>query len=213
MTSGPDEKRVRVAVQQHHNLFRAGLALLLPVDRRIDLVGSVATSGELLNLCWRARPAADVALVDGYADPVDLAVTTAALRRMQPRLALVALCGRGHAGPSRHGIRVDAVTDRGAGAAVIVDTILSVAGRARAVPRAPSRPSGALSGREHDVLSLLGRGLTVRAIAERLAISTKTVEHHKRHIFAKLQTRNQAHAVSVALGRGLLRVDGLVEPH
>lgn len=43
-----------------------------------------------------------------------------------------------------------------------------------------------LTPRELDVLGLIAQGLTDRGIAERLWLTTKTVETHVRHILAKL---------------------------
>lgn len=210
MTAGPETRPVRVVLQQRHELFRAGLALLLPADHAIEVVGSVTTAEQLLALCGRARPVPDVALVDGDADPAALVVVTGALHRRHPGLVLVALAVRRGTGRGLRRAGFDVVVDRGAGVAAIVETVLRTAGRATAAT-IPTFGLGRamLSERESEVLCLLGQGLTVRAISERLAISSKTVEHHKCNIFEKLQTHNKAHAVSVAVRRGLLAVGRL----
>lgn len=211
MTVGRDTGPVRAALQQRHELFRAGLALLLPVDRSIQVVSSVSTAEGLLAVCGRARPAIDVALLDADADPAALVVATGTLHRRHPGLVLVALAVRRGTGRSLRAAGFDAVVDRGADAATIIGAVLRATGRATAATVPGNGVSASVfSEREGEVLSLLGRGLTVRAISEYLAISAKTVEHHKRHIFEKLQTQNQAHAVSVAVRRGLLPVDHLL---
>lgn len=61
-----------------------------------------------------------------------------------------------------------------------------------------------LSPRELDVLCAMAEGLGTKAIARRLGLAVKTVEHHKGRVFAKLSVRNQAHAVAVATEQGLL---------
>ena len=43
-----------------------------------------------------------------------------------------------------------------------------------------------LTERERDVLALMAEGLSDRGIAQRLVVTTKTVETHVRHIFSKL---------------------------
>jgi DNA-binding CsgD family transcriptional regulator len=43
---------------------------------------------------------------------------------------------------------------------------------------------GGLTRREGDVLLLAARGLTTQQIADRLYISTKTVDHHIQHIYS-----------------------------
>jgi DNA-binding NarL/FixJ family response regulator len=62
----------------------------------------------------------------------------------------------------------------------------------------------ALTGRELEVLRLIGAGRTTREIATLLGVSRRTVENHKRRIFAKLDVQSQAHAVASAARLGLL---------
>jgi DNA-binding CsgD family transcriptional regulator len=66
--------------------------------------------------------------------------------------------------------------------------------------RAPGpRGLGSLSPRELEVLGLLGAGLSNRAIAERLYLTRKTVEHHVRSVLAKLDLANRAEAAAYAV--------------
>ena len=51
-----------------------------------------------------------------------------------------------------------------------------------------------LTEREKEVLELIGKGLTNKEIAEKLAISIYTVENHNRHIFDKLAVNNRIQA-------------------
>jgi DNA-binding NarL/FixJ family response regulator len=62
----------------------------------------------------------------------------------------------------------------------------------------------ALTGRELKVLRLIGAGRTTREISGALGVSRRTVENHKRRIFAKLDVQSQAHAVASAARLGLL---------
>jgi DNA-binding CsgD family transcriptional regulator len=63
-----------------------------------------------------------------------------------------------------------------------------------------TRPHG-LSPREQEVLELLGRGLSNRAIAKALWISESTAKVHVRHIFDKLNVRTRTEAALLAQGR------------
>jgi DNA-binding CsgD family transcriptional regulator len=75
-------------------------------------------------------------------------------------------------------------------------------GRSRS--RELSELAAALTQRETEVLTLLAEGLSNAAIARRLFISVKTVEHHVSRILGKLAVHTRAEAVALAtrLGRG-----------
>ena len=69
----------------------------------------------------------------------------------------------------------------------------------------PARPGAiALTPREVEILTRIARGFSTREVSEQLGISPRTVENHKRRIFAKLDVQNQAHAVAIATRAGLL---------
>ena len=61
--------------------------------------------------------------------------------------------------------------------------------------------ASSLSRREHEVLELIGRGLSNRAIAEALWISESTAKVHVRHIFDKLNVRTRTEAALLARER------------
>lgn len=64
--------------------------------------------------------------------------------------------------------------------------------------RVAQRQHEVLTQREGEVLALLAHGLTNRAIADRLVISVKTVEHHVSQILGKLGLRSRAEAAAFA---------------
>ncbi len=79
---------------------------------------------------------------------------------------------------------------------------------ARVIPRGPRPATRAhlahLSPREAEVLALIAAGNTNPAIAARLFISPKTVEHHVSAIFAKLGTQTRGETVQKARDIGAL---------
>ena len=66
------------------------------------------------------------------------------------------------------------------------------------------RPAGPGTVTAAQVLALVARGLTNRAIAERLVVSPRTVQHHVGHIFDKIDRRTRAGAAVFAMEHGLV---------
>ena len=64
---------------------------------------------------------------------------------------------------------------------------------------------GGLTPRQRDVLRLLGEGLTMKEVAARLDVSTRTVETHKYDIMHTLDARSTADLVKHALRMGLIQ--------
>ncbi len=66
-------------------------------------------------------------------------------------------------------------------------------------------PYERLSGREREVFALLAEGKRIREIAEKLFISTKTVESHKYNIMKKLETRSMVDLIRIAIRKSLIK--------
>jgi two-component system, NarL family, nitrate/nitrite response regulator NarL len=63
-----------------------------------------------------------------------------------------------------------------------------------------------LTPREVEVLSLVGQGLTNKAVARRLGISVHTVKFHLEALFLKLEATSRAEAVAKGLRGGVIEV-------
>lgn len=77
-------------------------------------------------------------------------------------------------------------------------------GRHATPPPAFHRDLAALTPREREVLTLLGRGRSNAELAEELTLSEATVKTHVARIFAKLALRDRAQAVVLAYETGLV---------
>ena len=72
-----------------------------------------------------------------------------------------------------------------------------------------------LTGREQEVVRLVARGMTNKAIARQLGISPRTVEGHINHVFDKLDTTSRTELVHYALASSLFASEqsaGRTEP-
>ncbi len=195
---------------------RAGLAALLAFDRDLRVAGQVAAldrvaSGALL-------PEGGVVLLDAPS-----------VEEIEEALALLDQGGPGLVvlGPGSAAGRLLlaappfpwALLTRGAPADRIVAAVRAVAaglvvlepeltvealGRGSGGPLPLGGELDDLTGREHEVLTLVAVGLTNKAIAQRLAISDHTVKFHVASILAKLGAESRTEAVHLAARRGLL---------
>jgi DNA-binding NarL/FixJ family response regulator len=211
----------RIAVQQRQRLFRDGIGRLLDAEADIDVVGTAGTGPELLGLCREQQP--DVALLEADGIDWDAGRLVRAVRQAVPGLRVLGLSTGDLSSADvvrsrRSGMRD--VLPRSSGIADILAALRAPTGRPglhryptteRAQDNAWAEPPGAaLTPRELAVLNLVAAGFTSREISGRLAISHKTVENHKQRIFGKLGVQNQAHAVSVAMRRGLMRAERVI---
>jgi HD-GYP domain-containing protein (c-di-GMP phosphodiesterase class II) len=85
-----------------------------------------------------------------------------------------------------------------------VDAVLAASGHL--VGRRRSKPGlpGGLTARETEVLALAAHGHTVKVVAERLCISTKTADHHLEHIYTKIGVASRGAAALWAVQNGLV---------
>jgi DNA-binding NarL/FixJ family response regulator len=70
-------------------------------------------------------------------------------------------------------------------------------------PHASERPHERLSDREYQVLRMIGSGLTVSQIAERLGLSVKTVSTYRARVLEKMELRTNADLTGYAVRHGL----------
>jgi DNA-binding NarL/FixJ family response regulator len=135
--------------------------------------------------------------------------TIRALRERQPGLGMIALGER----PERHLAR-EAI-DAGASAYVLKNSPPEVFESAVAAasqdktfvdPDVPARRSrgAAITKRQQQILQLMSDGHSTAAIAKRLGLSTETVKTHTKRLLARLEARDRAHAVGIALRNALI---------
>ncbi|WP_345417995.1 HD domain-containing phosphohydrolase [Pseudonocardia xishanensis] len=96
-------------------------------------------------------------------------------------------------------LRRDATAGRLDGEAV--NAVLAAAGHR--VRRRPVLPAG-LSPREAEVLGLVARGLSNRAIAGRLGLAPRTVGSHVEHVYSKIGVSTRGAAAMYAMRHGLV---------
>jgi DNA-binding NarL/FixJ family response regulator len=217
---------IRVLLVDDQELIRTGLRGILRASFGFDVVGECADGGEVPAAVAALAP--DVVLMDVRMPFVDGVRATRELRRREgspPVLALTTfdddevLAGMLRAGAAGFVLK-------GVPAEDLQRAVRSVAGggawldpavtpRVLAFYRTATPPAAAaaaadldsLTGREREVLALIGRGRTNGEIAAELFVSEGTVKTHVNHVFTKLQLRDRAAAVVFAFDHDLVARD------
>jgi DNA-binding NarL/FixJ family response regulator len=213
---------IRVLVVDDQELVRAGLRGILRSEFGFDVVGECANGGEVIAAVETLTP--DVVLMDVRMPLVDGVQATEELRRRDgspPVLALTTfdddevLAGVLRAGASGFVLKgvpgedlhraVRAVAAGGAWLDPAVTGRVLAIYRSAPPPRAGRDPAlDALTGREREVLALIGQGKSNAEIAAELFVSDGTVKTHINHLFTKLQLRDRAAAVVFAFDHDLV---------
>jgi NarL family two-component system response regulator LiaR len=214
---------IRVLVVDDHRLVRKGLISLLSGQPGIEVVGE-AENGELaLQRAATLRP--HVVLLDLSMPVLDGLATIPAMKKQEPTPGILVLTSFSEDERVFAAVRAGALgyVLKDASLEELIDAIRSISrGQpylspdiaqklVRQVHRA-SAPSATaeepLSEREIEVLKLVATGLANSEIAERLAISERTVGAHISRILDKLGLTNRTQAALYALREGLVKASG-----
>jgi DNA-binding NarL/FixJ family response regulator len=180
------------------------------------LVGEATDGAEAVTLATQLKP--QVVLMDLRMPGLDGVAATTQIRRVCPGTHVLVLTTYDsdadilravEAGATGYLLK-DAPRDdlfRAITAASRGETVLAPAVAARLLGRMRAPAEESLSAREVEVLRLVARGASNQEIARALHVSQATVKSHLIHIFGKLGVSDRTAAVTVALERGILRLD------
>jgi PAS domain S-box-containing protein len=104
------------------------------------------------------------------------------------------------------GIEISSVPLRRGRTIVGVFGVMRTQRRAKASPI--RRPVPSLTPRQHEVLRLLGAGMTTQQMADEMGLSTETVRNHVRGVLTQLRAQSRLEAVLAGHRLGLLTMPG-----
>lgn len=212
---------VRVVLADDQPLVRSGLRVLMADAPDIDVVGEAGTGAEAVQLVRNTEP--DVAVMDIRMPGMDGIEATGLITAAAGATRVLILTtfdddeyiyGALRAGASGFLVKDMALDDIlgairvvAAGDALIAPSVtrrLIAEFAARPEPAPHPRPVGNITDREHEVLTLVGRGMSNSEIAAHLYISVATAKAHVARLLTKLEARDRVQLVITAYEIGLV---------
>jgi DNA-binding NarL/FixJ family response regulator len=216
----PADARIAVMVVDDHPIWRDGVA------RDLEEAGYrvVATAGDgeaAVRIAAAARP--QVLVVDLQMPKLSGVEVTRQVIAADPSVRVLVLSASGEqvdvleavkAGALGYLVKsasreelIDAVARTAAGETVFTAGLAGlVLGEFRRLASGgpdSAEPAPVLTERETEVLRLIAKGMTAKAVAEKLFISHRTVQNHVQNTLNKLQLHNRVELVRYAIEQGL----------
>jgi DNA-binding NarL/FixJ family response regulator len=215
---------IGVIIADDQQLVRAGFRKILEAEDDITVLAEAGNGREAIAAARRHQP--DVVLMDIRMPDMDGLEATRQLLRDDPALTRVLILTTFdldeyvyqalHAGASGFLLK-DSPPDQLIAATRIVaggDALLAPSITRTVIREFARRPGrslqpptgiGDLTAREHEVLTLLAKGLSNSQIADQLIISDATVKTHVARVLMKLNLADRVHAVIFAYETGLVQ--------
>lgn len=208
---------IRVAIADDHDLIREGFARLVSREEDMSLVAEAETAGEAIEML--KHTVCDVLVLDLALPDSSGLETLKDVRHRFPDVAVLMLSMHAEEQYALRSLQNGAsgYVTKGRDSRILIEAIRKAASGGRYVsPSLAERladeltrksnrlPHEALSDRELEVLILIGHGVPTGEIADRLSLSTNTVQTYRRRIREKLEARSNADLVRYAVNHDLL---------
>jgi DNA-binding NarL/FixJ family response regulator len=214
----------RVVIVDDHPIVRTGMQTILAHTDDITVVAQGASGVDAFHLVTECHP--DVLVLDVNLPDVDGIQVTRQLRAQGMTLAILILTvhsdqqtifGLLEAGATGYVLKDDALETLVSAVRAVArgETWLSPGVAKQVVQRAvrstqpglecPRDPQG-LTPRELEVLRLLAQSLDNAAIAQKLVLTTRTVQNHVSQIYDKLGVTTRTQAMMYAIRQGLVKL-------
>jgi len=212
--------QIRVLLADDHAVVRAGICQFLEHADDIDVIAEASDGQEAMDLISQYRP--DLAILDIQMPKASGIEVTRWLRKHHREVGVLILTAYDddpyvmaviQAGANGYVLKtaspeeiIQAVKDVHEGKSALDPEIVQKM-VAQVSSGIQDQPVDKLTDRELEVLGLVAKGFTNKAIGVQLGISDRTVQGHLAHIFSKLHSGSRTEAVMRAVSLGWLPSD------
>lgn len=199
---------IHIVVADDHPVTRVGTIAILARDAQLMVVGEASTGDEAITLCRELQP--ELLILDVRLPHVDGLHVAQQVTQEALSPVILLLSAYPDAALVQVGLAVGAAgyALKSVPGAALLDAIHRVMKGERPVLVGVSMPDESevvtLSAQETVVLSHVADGLTTKEIAQRLNVSTRTIDTYLSRIFQKLGATTRTQAVTIARRMNLL---------
>lgn len=205
--------RIRVLIADDHPIVRMGLAAMVSAQPELELIGEAVDGEDAVRLFEALRP--DVTLVDLRMPRLDGVEAIEAMRRIDPRARIVILTTFDGDEDIYRGLKAGALSYllKDSARDLLIACITAAVRGEHYLPSAVAEKlakrieATGLSRRELQILHHVAAGLSNRDIATATGITEGTVKFHLTSVMTKLGVRTRTEAMSVAIRKGLVRLE------
>ncbi len=196
---------------EDHAVVREGLRSLIESESDMQVVAEAGDGHQAVSLFQEKNP--DLLLLDVRMPGLDGCRVIAAVRSRTPHARILVLSAFSGEEEVSRCLRAGALGYmlKASSRADLIEAIRTVSRGRRVIPKeiaakaVDSITVPSLTTRETEVLQLVSKGMSNRAISESLRISEGTAKAHLHNILRKLDVNSRTEAVAVARRRGVLR--------
>ena len=211
----PQQTRRKILLVDDHPMMRIGVTTLINAEPDLTVAGQANTAEQALTEIPRCQP--DVVVTDMTMPGKGGLEFIKDVKALYPELPVLVVSMHDEMLHAERALRAGArgYLMKEAGGEKLLEAIRKVlsgqpyvsermatkifdvfSGRG---PGSQASPIEKLTDREFEVLQLIGQGLTTKAIAQRLNLSSKTVDVHREHLKEKLQLENATSLIRYAV--------------
>jgi len=216
-------EKIKILVVDDHTIVRQGICRELQTIENFEIVGEADCGYEALKVISEHCP--DIVIMDISMPGLTGIETTKQIMEINSNIKVIALTmhsekiyvmGMLNSGASGYLLKTCAFKELHHSINIVLsgETYLCpeitkqvINGSSNSMHGQKSTPMSMLTPREKEVLQLIAKGNQTKAIAQKLKISIRTVDHHRAKLNAKLDIHNIAQLTKFAIAQNLISLD------